>query len=48
VRYKAWRSRKDSSLHLLCREGAEAFEALPSVVRNVNYCQLTRAASETS
>jgi len=35
VRYKVWRSNKDKSLHLLCREGAESFEALPSVVRNM-------------
>ena len=25
VRYKVWRSNKDKSLHLLCGEGAEAF-----------------------
>jgi len=35
VRFKVWRSNKDKSLHLLCREGSEAFEALPSVVRNM-------------
>jgi hypothetical protein len=32
MRYKVWRPNKDKSLHLLCREGAEAFEVLPSVV----------------
>src|SRR4029453_7717076 len=35
MRYKVWRSNKDKNLHLLCGEGAEAFEALPSVVRNM-------------
>jgi hypothetical protein len=32
VRYKVWRSNKDKRLHLLCAEGAEAFEALPAAV----------------
>ena len=35
MRYKVWRTNKDKSLHLLCREGGEAFAALPSVVRNM-------------
>jgi len=35
MRYKCWRSRKDSSLHLLCAEGDEAFDALPDVVRHL-------------
>ena len=35
MRYKVWRTNKDKSLHLLCREGGEAFEALPTVVRNM-------------
>jgi hypothetical protein len=35
VRYKVWRSRKDSSLQLLCAEGAEAFEALAVAIRNL-------------
>ena len=35
MRYKRWRSNKDKSLHLLCREGSTAFEALPNVVRNM-------------
>jgi len=35
VRYKVWRSRKDSSLHLLCGEGAEAFNALPAAMRHL-------------
>ena len=29
MRYKVWRSNKDKELHLLCAEGAEAFNALP-------------------
>jgi hypothetical protein len=35
VRYKVWRSNKDKRLHLLCAEGAEAFEALPVAVRGM-------------
>jgi len=35
VRYKVWRSNKDKRLHLLCAEGAEAFETLPAAVRNM-------------
>ena len=35
VRYKVWRSNKDKRLHLLCAEGAEAFEALPAAVRGM-------------
>jgi hypothetical protein len=35
VRYRCWRSNKDKELHLLCREGADAFEALPNLVRNL-------------
>jgi hypothetical protein len=33
VRYKVWRSNKDKELHLLCAEGAEAFEVLPVAIR---------------
>ena len=35
MRYKVWRSNKDKRLHLLCAEGAEAFEALPVAVRGM-------------
>src|SRR5262252_5896308 len=35
MRYKCWRSRKDTHLHLMCAEGAEAFEALPVAIRNL-------------
>jgi len=35
MRFKVWRSNKDKSLQLLCREGAEAFEALPVAIRNL-------------
>jgi hypothetical protein len=35
MRYKCWRSRKDTHLHLLCAEGSEAFEALPVAIRNL-------------
>jgi len=35
VRYRVWRSNKDKELHLLCAEGAEAFEALPTAIRNL-------------
>jgi hypothetical protein len=35
MRYKIWRSNKDKELHLLCREGSEAFEALPAAIRGL-------------
>jgi len=35
VRYKTWRSRKDTHLHLLCADGSEAFESLPVAIRNL-------------
>jgi hypothetical protein len=36
MRYKTWwRSRKDAHLHLLCADGAEAFESLPVAIRNL-------------
>jgi len=35
MRYKVWRSNKDKELHLLCAEGAEAFEALPAAIRDL-------------
>src|SRR5215471_10067242 len=35
VRYKTWRSRKDTHLHLLCAEGSEAFESLPVAICNL-------------
>ena len=35
MRYKTWRSRKDTHLHLLCAEGSEAFESLPVAIRNL-------------
>ena len=35
MRYKVWRSNKDKELHLLCREGPEAFNALPAPVRHL-------------
>ena len=35
MRYKVWRSNTDKSLHLLCAEGSEAFEALPVAIRNL-------------
>jgi hypothetical protein len=35
VRYKVWRSNKDKELHLLCSEGVDAFEALPTAIRNL-------------
>ena len=35
MRYKIWRSRKDTHLHLRCAEGSEAFESLPVAVRNL-------------
>jgi hypothetical protein len=48
MRYKVWRSNKDKSLHLLCREGAEAFEALPSVVRNRDRGPVVATARSTA
>jgi hypothetical protein len=33
VRYKVWRSNKDKEVHVLCAQGADAFEASPSVMR---------------
>lgn len=35
MRYKTWRSRKDTHLHLLCAKGSEAFESLPVAIRNL-------------
>ena len=35
MRYKVWRSNKDKELHLLCAEGVDAFEALPTAIRNL-------------
>jgi hypothetical protein len=35
MRYKVWRSNKDKELHLLCADGAEAFEALPAAIRDL-------------
>ena len=35
MRYKCWRSRKDTHLHLMCAEGSEGFEALPVAIRNL-------------
>ena len=35
MRYKVWRSRKDTHLHLLCSEGEEAFDALPDAIRHL-------------
>jgi hypothetical protein len=35
MRYKTWRSRTDAELHVICMEGSEAFEALPSRIRNL-------------
>lgn len=32
VHYKVWRANKDKELHVRCAEGAEAFEAWPSVM----------------
>jgi hypothetical protein len=34
MRYKAWRSRSDAELHVICGEG-DAFEALPVHIRNL-------------
>jgi hypothetical protein len=35
MRHKTWRSNKDREVHLLCAEGADAFEALPPAIRNL-------------
>ena len=35
MRYKVYRSNEDKSLHLLCGEGAEAFNALPGAIRHL-------------
>jgi hypothetical protein len=35
MRYKAWRSRSDAALHLICADGSDAFEALPMRIRNL-------------
>jgi len=35
VRYKVWRSNNDKELHLLCGEGAGAFNALPTYIRQL-------------
>jgi hypothetical protein len=35
VHHKVWRSNKDKELHLLCTEGVDAFEALPTAIRNL-------------
>ena len=35
MRYKTWRSRNDTHLHVLCVEGCEAFESLPAAIRNL-------------
>ena len=35
MRYKVWHSNKDKELHLLCAEGADAFEAFPTAIRNL-------------
>ena len=35
VRYKLWRSNKDKEMHLLCAEGSEAFNALPTAIRHL-------------
>src|SRR5262245_36026725 len=35
MRYKVRRSNKDKSLHFLCGEGAEAFNALPAAIRHL-------------
>ena len=35
MRFKTWRSRKDTHLHVLCAEGSEAFESLPVAIRNL-------------
>lgn len=33
MRYKAWRSSKDDTIHLICREGE--FDRLPDQIRNL-------------
>src|SRR5262245_2932592 len=33
--FPLWRSNKDKELHLLCAEGGDAFEALPTAIRNL-------------
>ena len=35
MRYKTWRSRNDTHLHVLCAYGSEVFESLPVAVRNL-------------
>ena len=35
MRYKTWRSRNDTHPHILCAEGAEAFESLSVAIRNL-------------
>jgi hypothetical protein len=35
MRYKTWRSRNDTHLHVLCVEGSEAVESLPVAIRNL-------------
>jgi hypothetical protein len=35
MRYKVWRSRSDAELHVICAEGAEAFEALPVRIQHL-------------
>jgi hypothetical protein len=47
VRYKVWRSNKDKSLHLLCREGSENFEALPASIRGLGPWQGSREGEFT-
>jgi hypothetical protein len=42
VRYKVWRSNQDKHLHLVCREGGEAFEALPASIRGLGPWQGSR------
>jgi hypothetical protein len=33
--YKTWRPRSDSELHVICGDGAQAFEGLPVRIRNL-------------
>jgi hypothetical protein len=35
MRIKVWRSNKDKEQALLCGEGADFFEALPTAIRNL-------------
>jgi len=35
MRYKAWRSKSDNELHVICAEGSDAFEVLPVGIRNL-------------